>query len=65
MTGKRKCYSADFEAEVALEALKGEQTLSQFDNEAPRPSDGYRGLAQLAILPLQRLHLLGHVAGHT
>ena len=29
MTGKRKRYSADFKAKVALEALKGEQTLSQ------------------------------------
>jgi len=29
MTGKRKRYSADFKAKVALEALKGELTLSQ------------------------------------
>jgi len=29
VTGKRKRYSADFKAEVALEALKGELTLSQ------------------------------------
>jgi len=29
MTGKRKRYSADFKAKVALEALKGEMTLSQ------------------------------------
>lgn len=29
MTGKRKRYSADFKATVALEALKGELTLSQ------------------------------------
>jgi transposase len=29
MIGKRKRYSADFKAKVALEALKGEQTLSQ------------------------------------
>jgi transposase len=27
MTGKRKRYSADFKAKVALEALKGELTL--------------------------------------
>ena len=29
MTGKRKRYSTDFKAKVALEALKGELTLSQ------------------------------------
>lgn len=29
MTGKRKRYSADFKAKVALEALKGDLTLSQ------------------------------------
>ena len=29
MPGKRKRYSADFKAKVALEALKGELTLSQ------------------------------------
>ena len=29
MTGKRKRYSADFKAKVALEALKGGLTLSQ------------------------------------
>lgn len=29
MTGKRKRYSADFKAKVALEALMGELTLSQ------------------------------------
>ncbi len=29
MTGKRKRYSADFKAKVALEALNGELTLSQ------------------------------------
>lgn len=29
MTGKRKRYGADFKAKVALEALKGELTLSQ------------------------------------
>ena len=29
MTGKRKRYSAEFKAKVALEALKGELTLSQ------------------------------------
>ncbi len=29
MTGKRKRYWADFKAKVALEALKGELTLSQ------------------------------------
>ena len=29
MTGKRKRYAADLKAEVALEALKGELTLSQ------------------------------------
>lgn len=29
MTGKRKRYSADFKAKVALESLKGELTLSQ------------------------------------
>ena len=30
MTGKRKRYSAHFKAKVALEALKGELTLSQW-----------------------------------
>ncbi len=29
MTGKRKRYSADFKAKVALEAMKGELTLAQ------------------------------------
>ncbi len=29
MTGKRKRYSADFKGEVALEALRGEQTVAQ------------------------------------
>ena len=29
MAGKRKRYSADFKAKVALEALKGELTLSE------------------------------------
>ena len=29
MTGKRKRYTADFKAKVALEALKGALTLSQ------------------------------------
>jgi transposase len=29
MTGKRKRYSAEFKAKVALEALKGDLTLSQ------------------------------------
>lgn len=29
MTGKRKRYSADFKAKVALEALKGDLSLSQ------------------------------------
>lgn len=29
MTGRRRRYSADFKAKVALEALKGELTLSQ------------------------------------
>ena len=29
MTGKRKRYTADFKAKVALEAMKGELTLSQ------------------------------------
>jgi transposase len=29
MTGKRKRYSADFKAKVALEALRGEQTVAQ------------------------------------
>lgn len=29
MTGKRKRYSADFKANVALEALRGEQTVAQ------------------------------------
>lgn len=29
MTGKRERYSADFKVKVALEALKGELTLSQ------------------------------------
>ena len=29
MTGKRKRYSADFQGKVALEALRGEQTVAQ------------------------------------
>ena len=29
MTGKRKRYSADFKAKVALEAIRGEMTLAQ------------------------------------
>ena len=29
MTGKRKRYSADFKAKVALETLRGEQTVVQ------------------------------------
>lgn len=29
MTGKRKRYSADFKGKVALEALRGEQTVAQ------------------------------------
>lgn len=29
MTGKRKRYSAEFKAKVALEALRGEQTIAQ------------------------------------
>ncbi len=29
MTGKRKRYSAEFKARVALEALRGELTVSQ------------------------------------
>jgi transposase len=29
MTGKRKRYSADFKAKVALEALRGEHTVAQ------------------------------------
>lgn len=29
MTGKRKRYSADFKAKVALEAIRGEMTLEQ------------------------------------
>ena len=29
MTGKRKRYSADFKAKVALEAIRGELTLAQ------------------------------------
>jgi transposase len=29
MTGKRKRYSADFKAKVALEALRGELTRAQ------------------------------------
>ena len=29
MTGKRKRYSADFKAKVALEALRGELTTAQ------------------------------------
>jgi len=35
MTGKRKRYSADFKAKVALEALRGELTAAQ-------PDDGRR-----------------------
>jgi transposase len=29
MTGKRKRYSAEFKAKVAIEAIRGEQTLAQ------------------------------------
>lgn len=29
MTGKRKRYSADFKAKVALEAIRGEMTVAQ------------------------------------
>ncbi|TBW31664.1 transposase, partial [Siculibacillus lacustris] len=29
MTGKRKRYSADFKAKVALEAIRGEATVAQ------------------------------------
>jgi transposase len=29
MTGKRKQYSADFKAKVALDAIRGEQTIAQ------------------------------------
>jgi len=29
MTGKRQRYSADFKAKVALEAIRGEQTVAQ------------------------------------
>lgn len=29
MTGKRKRYSAEFKAKVALEAIRGEQTVAQ------------------------------------
>ena len=29
MTGKRKRYSAEFKAKVAMEALRGELTVSQ------------------------------------
>jgi transposase len=29
MTGKRKRYGADFKAKVALEAIRGELTISQ------------------------------------
>ena len=29
MTGKRKWYSADFKAKVALDAIRGEQTIAQ------------------------------------
>ncbi len=35
MTGKRKRYSADFKAKVALEVIRGEQTLAQ---QARRPN---------------------------
>ena len=30
MTGKRKRYSADFKAKVALEALRGERTVASW-----------------------------------
>ncbi len=29
MTGKRKRYSAEFKAKVALDAIRGEQTIAQ------------------------------------
>ena len=58
MTGKRKRYSVDFRAKVALEALKGELTLSQLATKhgvhqtmiaarrgASRPSRGFPSLA--------------------
>ncbi len=39
MTGKRKRYSADFKAKVALEALRGELTTAQLAKQARRSSD--------------------------
>ena len=35
MTGKRKRYSAEFKAKVAMEALRGELTMSQLATKSP------------------------------
>ena len=35
---KRKRYSADFKAKVALEAIKGEQTLSEIGSRCGDPT---------------------------
>ncbi len=38
MTGKRKRYSADFKAKVALEALRGERTVAELGAKHGRHS---------------------------
>jgi hypothetical protein len=42
MKSKRKRYSADFKAKVALEALRGELTTAQGDQARHSPDDGGR-----------------------
>ncbi len=39
MTGKRKRYSADFKAKVAIEAIRGEQTSRAAGGQARHPPD--------------------------
>ena len=36
MSGKRKRYAAEFKAKVALEAIKGEETLAQLAGAGTR-----------------------------
>ncbi len=46
MTGKRKRYSADFKAKVALEALRGELTTAQLASQARHPPDDGGGMEE-------------------
>ena len=46
MTGKRKRYSADFKAKVALEALRGELTTAQLATQARHPPDDGGGMEE-------------------